>query len=72
MTLAEDIETLSNDLETKKKLFDEQSELCESELAAGRTGLTAFLKADEIFKDMERMAGILKEKIAEALRLLGA
>lgn len=71
MTLGEEIEKLRNDLAAKQKLFDAKSQLCESELAAGRTGLDAWTAADSILREMRQLATTLKEKIDTALKGLG-
>ena len=71
MTLGEEIEKLRNDLAAKQKAFDAKSQLCESELAADRTGLDAWTEAESLLREIRQLATTLKERIDTALKRLG-
>ena len=71
MTLGEEIDKLRNDLAAKQKAFDAKCQLCESELAAGRTGLDAWTAAKLLLREMSELATTLKDKIDTALEGLG-
>lgn len=71
MSLGEEIEKLRRDIEANRKEFDAKSQLCESELMAGRTGLDAFQAAEALLREMKSLSTALKEKIDAALKGLG-
>jgi hypothetical protein len=69
--MGEEIDRLSAALAAKRIQFDAKSKMCESELAAGRTGLDAWHAANALLKEMQALAATLKLKIEEAIRGLG-
>ena len=70
MTLSDNLDEAMVEFEAMMEAFDAAIVNIESELAAGRSALTAYHDAAELFEAINECAAMLAERIDEARRLL--
>jgi len=69
--MADIIDTLLASIEEKKKLFDEAVADCREDMRVGKTGLSAYLKAEKLQAELAELIAQAGAAIDEALKLLG-